>query len=262
MDPREAMDAIVGLQVKRRAVEQNAGAEVPMGAGTGAPIGTGTVGTGAAGSGGTGMASGMGALPATIGTGAHQQPLMLGVLQAIRTIGTDVQGLKMASCKFGEGPAEWKYVAMGVQIRKEYGQACSAAKGTGYRVGAVKNWLKAGFYVTYMEDSDATAEGNEAVKNLMGKYLLNADGRVDTKNFGNIAHMVTHVEVTQVRHAYYLTVSVTGEEGQKALILLEDVWGKQAQRQTDPPPPKPILKELRDVERKARDAVKGGGKGV
>ena len=49
--------------------------------------------------------------------------------------------------------------------------------------------------------------------------------------------------------------------GEKVLQLLEEVWVRQGKRQLDPPPPKPILKELRETERRARAAMKGGGKG-
>ena len=191
----------------------------------------------------------------------HQQPLMMGVLQAIRTLGEDVQDLKMAAYKFWEGPAEWKYVAAAMVMRKSYGEACATARGTGKRVGAVKNWLMAAMYVTYLADEEVAPEKKEEMRQLMGRFLVNADGQVDVANFDKIAHTVTHIEVTKAKYASYLTISVTGETGERVLQLLEDVWARQGKRQLDPPPPKPILKELRETERRARAAMKGGGKG-
>ena len=95
----------------------------------------------------------------------------------------------------------------------------------------------------------------------MGNLVTNGEGKVDVQMFQQISHMVTHIEVTGTKYASYITISVAGAQGEKVLNLLEEVWGKQGRRQTDPPPPKPIMKELRDIERRAREGAKGGGKG-
>ena len=116
-------------------------------------------------------------------------------------------------------------------------------------------------YVTYLDDTEVAAERKEEMRQLIGKFLVNADGQVDAANFEKAAHIVTHIEVTKAKYASYLTISVTGETGERVLQMLEEVWARQAKRQLDPPPPKPILKELRETERRARAAMKGGGKG-
>ena len=127
---------------------------------------------------------------------------------------------------------------------------------------AVKNWLLVGLYVAYMEDGGVDAAKKDQMRDLIGKEIVNAEGNIDTQNFGKIAHMVTHIEVTAAKYASYLTISVTGVAGGKVLTLMEEAWAKEAKTQVDPPPPKPILKELKEMEMKARAVMKGGGKGV
>ena len=89
------------------------------------------------------------ALPETIGEGEHQQPLMMGVLQAVRELAHDVQDLKMTAYNYWEGPVDWTYVKMALDYRREYGIACSNARGTSRKVGAVKNYLLAALYMAY-----------------------------------------------------------------------------------------------------------------
>ena len=145
------MEGVVGFGTKRVRMDHEVGAGgggaaggggVIMGGGVASNIG---VAVAASGGGGQPPPNGMGNLPGVIGTGVHQQPLMLGVLQAIRTLNLEVTDLRMAAYRFWEGPVDWKYVTNALLMKKEYGKACSEAKGTRTKVGAIKNWLMAAF---------------------------------------------------------------------------------------------------------------------
>ena len=207
------------------------------------------------------MAAAMGHLPATIGEGEHQQPIMMGMLQAMGTLARDVQDLKMAAYRFWEGPTEWTYVTKGIEMRKEYGRMCSQARGTGRKMGGVKNYLLAAFFVAHQADARAEQAKKTELEEIIGKKVRNGEGKIDMSLFHLVAGMVTHIDVAAAKHANYITIGVTGTEGRRVLEILEETWGKQAKMQEDPPPPKPVLRELREAERKAREAMKGTGKG-
>ena len=65
-----------------------------------------------------------------------------------------------------------------------------------------------------------------------------------------------HIEVAAGRGKSYITIAMSTGVGEQVLELFEEAWGRQGQRQVDPPPPKPVMRELKEVERKAREAMR------
>ena len=203
----------------------------------------------------------MGSLQATIGEGDHEQPLMMGVLQAVRELAQDVQDLKLSAYRMWEGPRDWSYVARGIELRKLYGAECSKARGTGKQLGGVKNWLLLGFYWAFQEDKGVAQESKDLMRETMGKLIENEEGDPDVGKVMQLSHLVTHISVAEGRRASYITIAVSGKEGEAVLELLEAAWKREGKRQTEAAPPKPVLKELKEAERKARGQLKGGAKG-
>ena len=204
----------------------------------------------------------MGGVQATIGEGDHEQPLMLGVLQAVRELAQDMQDLKLSAYRMWEGPRDWNYVAKGMELRKEYGTACSKARGTAKQVGGIKTWMLMALYWAHQDDPKVGQEAKKQMEELVGKLVKNADGDADMANVMKLSPLVTHVSVAEGRKASYITIAVSAGEGEKVLQLLEEAWGIAGRRQTEAAPPKPVMKELKDAERKARAQLKGGAKGA
>ena len=193
----------------------------------------------------------------TIGQGDHEQPLMLGVLQALRGLSTDVQELKGATYKQWEGPADWGYVTKSLEFRKDYGKACSEARGTGKKVGAVKNRLLMAMYLVHQADPQAQEVNKKKMEDLLGKLYRDGGGKLNITKVQEAAHLVKHIDVAAGRGKSYITIAMHDGVGAQVLEMLEAVWELQGQRQVDPPPPKPVMKELKDAERKARSALRG-----
>ena len=99
------------------------------------------------------------------------------------------------------------------------------------------------------------------MEELVGKLVKNAEGDADIAQVMQLSPLVTHVSVAEGRRASYLTIAVSAGDGEKVLQLLEAAWAVAGQRQTEAAPPKPVMKELKDAERKARAKLKGGAKG-
>ena len=122
------MDAeIVGLTTKRRREDEKE--EVTknprmMEAGTlGAPPGSGAMGSRDAPPAAQNHAMNhMGNLPATVGEGEYEQPLMEAVLQGMRGLVLDVQGIKSALYDSWEANPKSNYVATGLELNDLWNQ--------------------------------------------------------------------------------------------------------------------------------------------
>ena len=118
----------------------------------------------------------MGTLPDRVGTGDHEQPLMMAVLQGITELSMDVADLKGAIYnKSYEGPAEWRYLKEAIEYKKSYVKKCQEAKGSGTVVGHAKNYVLAGMYMAYKRDPENSKDKKYRMEELVGK-LLRDDG--------------------------------------------------------------------------------------
>ena len=201
---------------------------------------------------GGGLREAMGSLPARVGKGEHEQPLMMAVLQGMQDLSMDVQDLKGAIYRSWEGPPEWTYVMKAVEFRKEYGKMCQQAKGTLTRVGHVKNYVLAGMFMAFKQDKQNTPEDQEEMERIIGKKLRDAEGTLQLKLAKDLDELVAHMQVVQAKKACYINLKLREGEGKKVEELLEKALAREGKRQWDPPAPKPVLRELKEVQRKAR----------
>ena len=104
------------------------------------------------------------------------------------------------------------------------------------------------------------------MSDLVGAHFRNTEGRLDINLAANAAKVTGHVEVNDAKHAAYITYQARGPDAAEILALFEKAWAREGEQQTDPPLPKPVLRDLRRAERAGRDALmqakgKGRGKG-
>ena len=104
----------------------------------------------------------------------------------------------------------------------------------------------------------ATEENNNTMETMLGKLYRNDSGDLVMTRVKEAAHLVKHIEVAAGRGKSYITIAMAEGEGQRILQMLEAMWSRQGKRQVDPPPPKPVMKELKEAERKARNAMREG----
>ena len=95
------------------------------------------------------------------------------------------------------------------------------------------------------------------MEELLGKKLRNEKGSLSIDQVQAVASLVKHIEVAQGKHKSYITIAMCRGDGMKILELFEEVWARQGKRQLDAPPPKPVMKELKDYERNRRQALQG-----
>ena len=156
----------------------------------------------------------MGSLPATVGKGDYEQPLMMAMLQGMNELALDVADMKGAIYRSWEGPADWSYVTQGISYRKEYGKKRQEAKGTQARVGHVKNYILAAMYMACKADKEVAEEDKKRLEEIIGKFLRDADGKLQLENATNLEHLVAHCQVIQGKKKSYINILM--REGDEA----------------------------------------------
>ena len=130
------------------------------------------------------LAEAMGKLPVSIGEGEYQQPLMMGMLQAIATTARDVADLRMAVVKSYEGPVQWSYPAEAAKSTKTYAELARQVKGTKTNLGPAKNYAAAGLLIALLDDNQVGAEDKDEVRSMMRPRCLDAVPRGRTRASG------------------------------------------------------------------------------
>ena len=194
----------------------------------------------------------MGSLPARIGTGKHEQGIVMGILQGLRGLALDVQDLKSVIYRSWEGPPDWKYTTLAMEYKHVYIDHCRKAKGTGKDLGHQKNYIALGMYLAFMADETNGKKEKEEMEMLFGKKLRNREGKLDITMVKEISPMVGYCRVTQTKKNSFFSLLFRGPEGERMQSLLERALEKEGKRQWDPSVPDPVHKDLREALEQAR----------
>ena len=260
------MDAeIVGLTIKRRREdEQGDAAKNPRTGTLGTPQGSGAVGSGDAPPATPNLTANlttsppppppphMGSLPATVGEGEHEQPLMEAVLQGMRGMALDIQGLKAALYDSWEANPKSNYVTSGLELNDLWNSDCRTKKGT--NIGDNKNYVLFGLYKAAMEDPKVTQEEKDLMKGIVGPRIKNAAGQYEMDKLKNLADLVGHCAVsrTKNRKRAFVNIMMRPGEGQQVGKVLYEAITRDAERMWDSSVPQPIHKNLKDALAAAR----------
>ena len=202
----------------------------------------------------------MGNLPATLGEGEHEKPMMEGILVALRELAIDVQDLKGALYVSWELERDNPYILEGQKMKEHYQAACRQAKGTGTVLGHMKNYCMVGLYAAAKKDPNISAESKATPEQLMG-HLLRKEGRLTLENALAISPHVAYCQVVRTKKKGFINILLREGPGKRVMEILAPALDAAGKRQTDAGVPKPIFKEIKDTLLQARGKGKGGGKG-
>ena len=117
-------------------------------------------------------------------------------------------------------------------------------KGTDTRTGSAMNYVFAGFMVAVTKDTGASTEDQEKVTTAMLEKLDDGKGKLDMSKAEQLSSIVGHAQVVKAKKCSY--VSYRLHEGHDDLArILNRAFLRAGKRQTDPPPPKPVSRDLR-----------------
>ena len=194
----------------------------------------------------------LGNLPVKVGQGDHEQPILEAVLQGMRDLSMDMQDIKGAMYHSWEMPDGSPYVDLAMDYKGIYSEACKKARGTGTNLGHQKNYVMMGIFLAYQADGDNSPKEKEVMEELLGTKLRNADKKLDIGNAKDLADIVAHCQVVKTKRKGFMNILMRGDKGVAAFKLLEKALDREGHRQWDPPPPKPVHKDLKMAVEQAR----------
>ena len=217
--------------------------------------------------GGTGSNGMKGRLGDTVGEGDFEQPLMMGVLQAVTEMARDVAELRQAVVRSYEGPTNWSYVQSGKACQQSYFEQANKIKGNGISMGPVRNWTAVGVVTAFLQDNTRSKDEKAQMRALLRGRVLEsytdpATGgqkeKVVLAKAQKMGELICFCQVTAgVRKSYVNVMCQDSEAGSAMKKLLDAALLNEGSRQYDTAPLKPIHRDLRS----ALQTAKGRGRG-
>ena len=141
----------------------------------------------------------LGNLPARVGQGDHEQPILQAVLQGMRDLSMDMQDIKGAMYHSWEMPDGCPYVDSAMDYKMNYSEACRKARGTGTNLGHQKNYIMMGIFLAFQADTDNSPKDKQVMEDILGTKLRNEDKKLDLGNAKELADIVAHCQVVKTK---------------------------------------------------------------
>ena len=114
------------------------------------------------------------------------------------------------------------------------------------KVGACTNYVFAGFMVALCsEGSVLDKDEKEIIQKKMLEKMGNAESKLDLTKAAKLTEMVGHASVAMGKKVAYVNYRVINEEGKDLDRLLAKAMGQEGTLVTEPPPPRPAVREIR-----------------
>jgi hypothetical protein len=182
-----------------------------------------------------------------VGTGEHAQSLLTALTQSATTNARDMANMQAAVVASYEIESNTsQYLIYPKQCLQKFSEHCKAQKGKQQHTGHPKNYVMIGLVEALMQDKDATAEEQETAKTAVRDKVLTPDGKVDLAKAQNIGSIASFAQVTVTPKKGFISIALyPSAENQALMMALDKAFLREGVRQWDPPPPKPVNKDLR-----------------
>jgi hypothetical protein len=187
----------------------------------------------------------MEAMTANVGTGVHSQSILAALAMSTTTNARDIASLQAAVTKNYEIPPNSQYITMPKECMKEFAQHCKKQKGKSEHTGHPKNYALIGLVEALIADIAATKE-EKALAHEVRNKVSNKDDEVDLMMCKEVAHVACYCQVVQTPKKGFINIALfQSEDNDKLMAAFDRLWRKIGSRQYDPPPPKPVNKDIR-----------------
>ena len=117
----------------------------------------------------------------------------------------------------------------------------------------MKNYVALGLYLAYKADTENTAENKKILETMVKSRCKNAEDKIELRNAKNLEDLVTYCQVTKTQNKCFINMNCTDtEDGKKFMELMANAFNREGKRQWDPPPPKPVHRDLKEALAVAR----------
>ncbi len=182
-----------------------------------------------------------------VGTGEHAQSLLTALTQSSTTNARDLANMQaavVASYEIEKNTSP--YLVYPKQCLQKFSEHCKAQKGKAQHTGHPKNYVMIGLVEALMQDKDATPEEKENAKLTVRNKVLAVDGKIDLMKAQEIGSIASFAQVTVTPKKGFISIALHPSiENQALMVALDKAFLREGARQWDPPPPKPVNKDLR-----------------
>ena len=159
--------------------------------------------------------------------------------------------MEVSVYKSYEIPLDSEYVQEAARLQQLWREACKKAKGTGTKVGSIKNFTFAGFMIGLSREPRLSEEQKAKITTEMLNRMGDGKGKLDLGKAAKLDDVVAQASMTKGAKVGY--VNIRTHEGHEDLAkMLDAVMCAIGKRQWDSRAPCPVAKELRKVAEKAR----------
>jgi hypothetical protein len=185
-------------------------------------------------------------LSANIGEGNYQQPLLTALAQSVTTNARDIANLQAVVTKNYEISPNSNYIQYPKDCMKTFGEHCRNLRGKTTNTGHPKNYALIGLVAAMMEDEEATAEEKELANKLVFDKVINSNKDVNLQLAKEVQHVCSFCQVVQTPKKGFINIAVfPGPDNELLMKAFDRIFMKIGTRQWDPPPPKPVNKDIR-----------------
>ena len=195
-------------------------------------------------------------MSANVGTGTYQQPILIALEQSVTTNAKDVANLRAATTRNYEVPHDSNYIKFPKECMKTFGEHCKKMKGKEGNTGHPKNYAIIGLVEALLKDKDATVEEQEIATKLVRSKVLNSDDEINLNHAKEVQQVVSFCQVVMTPKKGYINIAFhPGPENELLMNAFDRLLRIIGKRQWDPPPPKPVNKDIRKWTADQRDKM-------
>jgi len=193
-----------------------------------------------------------------VGEGIHRQPVVMALIQHTQSLERRLGELEVCVFRSYEVPLDCEYVQEAAKMRELWRATCRRVKGTGTKVGSIKNYTFAGYMIALSREPRLGAEDRGAVAKEMLDRMSDGTGKLDLSKAVKLDDMVGQASVTKGAKVAYINVKMHDKQENLA-AKLDGVLAAIGKSTWDTRSPEPVAKEIRKVME--QEKVKGSGKG-
>jgi hypothetical protein len=193
-------------------------------------------------------------LSANVGTGIHAQSILSALSMSSTTNARDIANLQAAVTKNYEIPQDSNYIRNPKECMKVFAEHCKKQKGKAEHTGHPKNYALVGLVAALMNDPEATKEEKELANRLVYEKVCNSNKEVNLMMCKEVAHIVSFSQVVQTPKKGFVNIAFfQSVDNDNLMKTFDRIFTKIGSRQYDPPPPKPVNKDIRKWASDQRD---------
>ncbi len=193
-------------------------------------------------------------LSANVGTGIYAQSILSALSMSSTTNARDIANLQAAVTKNYEIPQDSNYIKNPKECMKVFAEHCKKQKGKAEHTGHPKNYALVGLVAALMNDPEATKEEKELANRVVYEKVCNSNKEVNLMMCKDVAHIVSFCQVVQTPKKGFVNIAFfPSEDNDNLMKTFDRIFRKIGARQYDPPPPKPVNKDIRKWAGDQRD---------